>query len=75
MGAALNSQALTELTGYKQPKRQAAWVRRELGLDPPLGVDGRPRLTLEAVTAAMLSRRSTAPKPAPSAGQPKWTRS
>lgn len=74
----LDPETLFRQTGYRQGKRQAAWLRTNLGIDAPLGPDGRPRVTQEAIVAAEL-RRSTAAaaptsSPPPGAAQPAWRR-
>lgn len=45
MLATLNEEELHALTGYQQPRKQIEWLRKELGLEPPIGADGRPRIS------------------------------
>ena len=74
----LDATALERLTGYRQPTRQARWVREQLGLEPMIGADGRPRLTEHIIEQAALARRvGRAQMPAPGGGVslpfvPKW---
>jgi len=58
MSKPLTREELIERTGYRQPSKQAAWFRRELGIDPPKGRDGYPRITQDVVDAATLARRT-----------------
>lgn len=81
-GKPLTPLELKDRTGYAQPKRQAEWIRRELGIEPPIGADGYPKVTQEVIDQATLARRVGAPvggtisasMPAKLAGPgPKWT--
>lgn len=74
MSIALDSAALRELTGYKIGSKQAAWLRAQLGIDPPMGADGRPRITEEVVNQAMLARKPGAAHTGQPSGQPNWTK-
>lgn len=60
MSHLLTDDDVRELTGAEQPAAQAR-VLREHGLHPVIRRDGRPRVTWEAVTQAMISRRSAEP--------------
>lgn len=69
----LDNDALFNLTGFKQGVKQAAWLRRELGLEPAMGRDGHPRVSQFVVDQAQLARRAGAPAGGvASAPQPKW---
>ncbi len=72
--AILDAKALHELTDYKIGSKQAAWIREQLGIEPPMGADGRPRITEEVVNQAMLARRSGGADTAHPSGQPNWTK-
>jgi hypothetical protein len=74
MSLALDRDALQDLTGYKIGAKQRAWLRDQLGIDPPMGPDGRPRITEEVVNQAMLARRPGAADTAPPTGKPNWTK-
>lgn len=74
MSLALDSAALRDLTGYKIGSKQAAWIRAQLGIDPPMGADGRPRITEEVVNQAMLARRPGGADTGKPSGQPNWTK-
>lgn len=74
MSIALTANELHELTGYKIGTKQCAWIRSQLGLDPPVGADGRPRVTKEVVDHAMLARRTGQPHTDQPSDQPKWTK-
>lgn len=73
---ALSAEELQALTGYKHASKQIQWVRTQLGLEPPIGADGRPRLTWDVVNTATLSRRAGESELAgvSSAPQPNWRR-
>lgn len=72
----LSKNDLYLLTGYMQPKKQVEWLRKELGIEPPIGADGRPRVSQAVVDQATLARSSGAmmstQATAKTAG-PKWT--
>lgn len=74
MSLALDPDALYSLTGYKIGSKQAAWLRSQLGIEPPIGADGRPRITVEVVNQAMLARKPGAADTAPPTGKPNWTK-
>ena len=73
MSLALDPAALYNLTGYKIGSKQAAWLRNQLGIEPPIGADGRPRITEEVVNQAMLARKPGAAHTAQPTG-PNWTK-
>jgi Domain of unknown function (DUF4224) len=62
MPGPLKSEQLKELTGYTMASKQVEWVRKNLGIEPPLRRDGRPSISQEVVDAATLLRR-TGPSP------------
>lgn len=70
----LSGEELHKLTGYKIGSKQRAWLREQLGLEPAMGADGRPRVTEEVVNQAMLARRPGAAHTQPRTGQPNWTK-
>lgn len=74
MSFTLDADKLEELTGYKIGSKQCAWIRSELGLEPPKGADGRPRITKEVVDQAMLARKPGAEHTGQTSGQPNWTK-
>lgn len=74
MTIALGPTELHELTGYKIGSKQCAWVRKQLGIEPPVGADGRPRITKEVVDRAMLARLPVAGHTDQPQTQPKWTK-
>jgi hypothetical protein len=53
MARILSDAELTELTGYQVAGKQLEVLRR-LGLRPVIRADGRPRITDDALTQAML---------------------
>lgn len=69
MARILSDAELEELTGYKAPGKQLEALRR-IGLIPLIRADGRPRVTDDAVTQAMLGRAGEV-DPTP-AGEPNW---
>ena len=73
----LTPEDLHALTGYRQPRKQVEWLRSELGLEPPIGADGRPRVSQAVVDQATLARRTAAiPANSPSnifSPGPQWT--
>ena len=74
MSIALDRDALFNLTGYRIGAKQRAWLRDQLGIEPPMGADGRPRITEEVVNQAMLARRPGGVDTGKSSGQPNWTK-
>lgn len=71
----LDPTQLHALTGYRNGSRQAKWVRDNLGLEPLIGADGRPRLTEAMVEQAALQRRcgqTSAQAGVSSSPQPNW---
>lgn len=78
MLATLNKDELHTLTGYRQPRKQAEWLRKELGLEPPIGADGRPRVSQAVIDQATIARRTGVLIPASAntnsfGAGPKWT--
>ena len=69
----LTNEDLYALTGYKRGGDQAKWMREQLGLEPAIAADGRPRLTADALTAAMLARGGKTSATSAKQVQPKWT--
>lgn len=61
MPGPLKADQLFELTGYKIAAKQVEWVRKHLGIEPPLRRDGRPSISQEVIDAATLNRRAGAP--------------
>jgi hypothetical protein len=53
MGRILSDAEMIELTGYQVPGKQLE-VLRAMGLRPVIRPDGRPRITDDALTQAML---------------------
>lgn len=77
MSPVLSREALHALTGFRNPSKQVEWFRKELGLEPPIGADGRPRVSQAVVDQATLARSqglkiSSMQTPAHSEG-PCWT--
>lgn len=71
----LSKNDLYLLTGYMQPKKQVEWLRKELGLEPPIGADGRPRVSQAVVDQATLARSTGAmmlAQASPKTAGPKW---
>jgi hypothetical protein len=77
----LTDAELKDYTGYKTPAKQVEWVRAHLKLDPPVGADGRPRLTWAVIEQATLARRTMPAEGVPIAAattgvssnpRPKW---
>jgi hypothetical protein len=50
---------LRELTGYRQPSRQLAWLAEHLRIKPPRRVDGLPVVSRAQVEAALAGARNT----------------
>ena len=72
--SSLTPQELKDLTGYKMASKQVAWVRDQLGINAPVGADGRPRLTWEVVNAATLGRHASAATVTSAGVSPNWSR-
>ena len=74
-GPVLNADDLLALTGYKVGSAQRRWFRDQLGFEPPAGRDGRPRITWDALNAAIADRRRRAGDPVVSGeAGPNWRR-
>lgn len=78
MLATLTKEELHALTGYHQPRKQIEWLRKQLGLEPPIGADGRPRISQAVVDQATIARRIGVLTPVPAntnsfGAGPKWT--
>ncbi len=71
MARLLTEAELIDLTGYQAPGKQLESLRK-LGLHPLVRPDGRPRVTDDAVTQAMLGNIGTGSVPA-SESAPNWT--
>lgn len=56
IGMILSSAALKALTGYKQPSKQIAWLKRHLNLDPPIGADGYAKVSQAVIDQATLAK-------------------
>lgn len=70
MARILSDAELTELTGYTMPAKQLEALRK-LGLVPVIRPDGRPRITDDALTQAMLGH--VGPSTPGAAASPQWT--
>lgn len=75
IGMILSSAALRALTGYKQPSKQIAWLKRH----PPVGADGHAKVSQAVIDQATLAKINQHKQPdqaqathAKGAG-PKWT--
>lgn len=64
MSIVTNAELVEVTGGLKQGAAQARWIRRQLGLDPPIKADGHPLLTWEQVNRP---KGESAPRT-----QPKW---
>ncbi len=53
----LSPDELTELTGYKQPKRQVAWLRQQ-GISLYVAANGRPKVLRSTLENATVNRRT-----------------
>ena len=53
----LSANEIADLTGYKQPKRQVAWLRQQ-GISVYVAANGRPKVLHSALTPATVSRRT-----------------
>lgn len=73
----LDQKQLEGLTGYVQPKKQVEWLRKELSIDPPIGADGRARVSQAVIDKATLARRTGGTDAASGNSHqstgPKWT--
>lgn len=56
----LSDQEIRDITGFEQPARQVQFIREQLGLNPIVRADGRPRLTFTAINHVMVNNKSTA---------------
>lgn len=74
MALALSSAELHALTGYKIGAKQRAWLKDQLGIDPPMGPDGRPRITEEVVNQAMLAKLPASAQTQQPSNMPKWSK-
>jgi len=75
MSLVLTREELKALTGYSNPGKQIDWFRRELGLEVPVGADGRPRVSQSVVDQATIARSTGAmmlAQAAPKSAGPKW---
>lgn len=72
MARLLTEDEMIELTGYQVPVKQLEALKA-LGLRPIIRPDGRPRITDDALTQAMLGRTAQAESPAASPS-PDWTK-
>lgn len=73
MARLLSDVELIELTGYQAPSKQLEALRK-LGLVPVIRPDGRPRITDDALTQAMLGRGADTNTPTqPGGAAPAWT--
>lgn len=76
IGMILSAKALVALTGYKQPSKQIAWIKKHLGIDPPVGADGYAKVSQTVVDQAILNKtQPTAGQQVtntPSGNGPKW---
>lgn len=75
-GPVLTPNDLHQLTGYKLGSAQRRWFRDQLGFEPPTGRDGRPRITWDALNAAIADKRRRAGEAVVSvaSGGPNWRR-
>ena len=53
----LTRDELIELTGYKQPKRQVAWLRQQ-GISLYVAANGRPKVLRSTLENATVNRRT-----------------
>jgi Domain of unknown function (DUF4224) len=76
MSLILTPDQITQVTGFKRPADQCAWVKKQLGLQPVIKADGRPVLTAEALTAAILRSGQALPPAVASTGVdgPNWSK-
>lgn len=59
---------LRELTGYRQPSRQLAWLAEHLRIKPPRRLDGLPVVSRAQVEAALSGARQEV------TSGPKWSK-
>ena len=57
-GFNLTNEQLIAQTGYRQACKQIEWFRKELGIDPPIGADGRPRISQAVIDQATIARQA-----------------
>jgi hypothetical protein len=74
MSLALDPKELQALTGYKIGAKQREWLKNLLGFDPPMGADGRPKVTETVVNQAMLARMPGSAQTDKPSGKPNWTK-
>ena len=65
----LTAADLAELTGYRQPARQARWLREQLRIEAPRRADGQPVVSRAQVEAALAGQRG-----AGSTSGPRWSK-
>ena len=53
----LNANEIADLTGYKQPKRQVAWLRQQ-GISLYVAANGRPKVLRSTLENATVNRRT-----------------
>lgn len=53
----LSANEIADLTGYKQPKRQVAWLRQQ-GISLYVAANGRPKVLRSALQNATVTRRT-----------------
>jgi len=70
MARILSDAEMEELTGYQVASKQLESLRR-MGLTPVIRADGRPRITDDALTQAMLGHFPNAPANG-GAVEPNW---
>lgn len=54
---------LRELTGYRQPAKQASWLQKQYGLRVARSRTGSVAITHEVINAAMLSAKKPKAEP------------
>lgn len=54
----MTKQELADVSGFRTPSKQTAWVREHLAIEPAIKADGRPSLTWGAYERALLARRA-----------------
>ena len=59
MSIVTNEELIAVTGGLRQGAAQARWVKRQLGFDPPIKVDGHPLLTWEQVNAPKREQRKS----------------
>ncbi len=53
----LSANEIADLTGYKQPKRQVAWLRQQ-GISLYVAANGRPKVLRSTLQNATVTRRT-----------------